>query len=179
MPKPGALPLGVATCLALAAFGCFFQRDLTVEMANEPRHAMRLHGGETWIEPARGEPAHLVERTCSQHRIETRANAPIELLALDLEEDLDRTPCGDRGLHAVAMPVAERAPGRQRDLERAGDARAIGRHQPLGARRIAPSKLVIERRDALLLEPRTDPRTHLARNRRHRREPPRQRLEIE
>src|SRR5215471_1696465 len=113
MPKPGALPLGVAASIALAAFGCFLKRDLAVEMADEPGHPMRLHGGKTWIEAARGECAHLLERAFGQHRIETHVDAPIELLALDLQKDLDRTFCVDCGLHAVAMPVGERAPGRQ------------------------------------------------------------------
>src|SRR5262245_38060627 len=101
MPKPGALPLGVAPRVALAAFGRFLERDLAVEMANEPRHAMRLHGRKGWIEATRRERAHLVERACSQHCIETSIDASVELLALDLQKDLDRTRCIHRWLHAV------------------------------------------------------------------------------
>src|SRR5215467_7187731 len=132
MPKPCALPFGVAPRVALPAFGCFFERDLTVEMANEPRHAMRLHGRKGWIEATRRECTNLVERAFGQHRIEAHIDASIKLLALDLEKDLDGSRCVNRGFHAVAMPVGERAPGRQHDLERAGDAGALALHQAFG-----------------------------------------------
>src|SRR5437867_4243344 len=113
MAEPGALPFGVAAGIALAAFGRLLERDLAVEMANEPWHAMRLHGRKSWIEATRRERTHLIERARGQHRIKTHINAPVELLALDLQKDLDRGGCVDRRLHALTVPVTERAPGRQ------------------------------------------------------------------
>src|SRR5262245_62844748 len=90
-------------------------------MANEPGHAVRLHGGKRWIEAARGKRSYLVERARGQHCIETHIDPAIKLLTLDLQKDLDGTRCVDSGLHAVAVPVAERATSREHDLERAGD----------------------------------------------------------
>ena len=62
MPHPGELPLGVAARVVLSALGRLRQRDLAVEMPDQPRHAVRLHGGQQRIELARRERAHFVER---------------------------------------------------------------------------------------------------------------------
>src|SRR5437667_427192 len=45
MAKPGGLPLAVAAGVALCHVHRRRQIDLTVEVADQPRHAVRLHGG--------------------------------------------------------------------------------------------------------------------------------------
>ena len=65
------------------------------------------------------------------------------------------------------------------DLERPRDAAAIARLQPFGRHRVAPCKLGMQRLDAMLLQPRAHALAHRGRDRRHRRQAARQRLEIE
>ena len=137
MAEPGGLALGVAAGVALAALGGFGERDLAREVAHQPRHAMRLHRRQARIEAARSERRDLVKRAGCQHRVEARVDATIELGTIGIEKHLDRAGGVERGLHAVAVPVGERTPGRQNHLERAGDAGAIARHQPVRGRRVA------------------------------------------
>ena len=77
------------------------------------------------------------------------------------------------------MPVGQRTPGGLDHLERARDPGAIARFQTFGRRRIALPELGMQRLDAVALEPRAHAFAYRRRNRRHRRQPPRQRLEIE
>ena len=77
------------------------------------------------------------------------------------------------------MPVGQRTRGRLDHLERAGDAAAIARLQAFGGCRIAPRQFGMQRLDAVALQPRADAVADLGGNRRHRRQPARQRLEIQ
>src|SRR5262245_27874882 len=108
MSEPGALALGVTSGVALAALGGLIERNLALEIAAQPRHAMCFHGRQRRIETARRKHPHLIERTRRQHGIEARVDPTIEFLALDLEKDLDGACCIDRRLHAVTMPIGER-----------------------------------------------------------------------
>ena len=107
---------------------------------------------------AASRPRRLSARTSSsapdcQHRIEAGIDAAVELRPVGVEENLDRAIGVERRLHAFAVPVRERAAGRQDHLQRAGDAGAIARPETPRGRRIAIAELGIERRDALALEP--------------------------
>ncbi len=77
------------------------------------------------------------------------------------------------------MPVGKRSPGRLDHLERAGDAGAVAGLQARGGFRIAPRKLRVQRLDAIALQPRPYHIADLVRDRRHRRQASRERLEIE
>jgi hypothetical protein len=150
------LALGVAAGVALPLLGGDSQIDLAGDRAEQPRHPVRLHGRERGVETAAAERAHLVERAGGQHGIEARIDAAVELGALGIEKDLDCGVGGERGRHAVTMPVGERTAGRQDHLERAGDAGAIARPEALRGRRITVAELGVERRDAFALEPAPD-----------------------
>ena len=114
---------------------------------------MRLHGGQRGVETAAAERAHLLERAGLQHRIEASIDAAVEFRPVRVEKNLDRAVGIERGLHAFAVPVRDRAAGRQDHLERAGDAGAIAGPETLRGRRIAIAEFGIERRDALGFEP--------------------------
>src|SRR5687767_6335386 len=60
--EPGSLPLGVAPGIALTAFRRLVERNLAVEIADQPRHPMRLHCRQRCIEAALRQYADLVER---------------------------------------------------------------------------------------------------------------------
>ncbi len=77
------------------------------------------------------------------------------------------------------MPVGQRTRGRLDHFERAGDAAAIARLQAFGGYRIAPRQFGMQRLDAVALQPRAHGFADLGRDRRHRRQPTRQRLEIQ
>src|SRR5262249_14647307 len=96
--------------------------------------------------------AHLLKRAGRQHGIEPGIDAAVELRPLDIEEDFDRGVRIERRLHALPVPVCERTAGRQNDLERAGDAGAIPRHQTARARAVAIAELGLERGDGLALK---------------------------
>ena len=66
------MPFGVAPRVPLATFGCLFKRDPAFEMPDEPRHPMRLHGGEQRIELAAAKCAHFIERRPRRTRNESR-----------------------------------------------------------------------------------------------------------
>ena len=76
------------------------------------------------------------------------------------------------------MPVGQRPPGGLDHLERARYACTIARLEPLGGNRIAPRKLRMQRLDAVAFKPSAHRFAHVRRNRRHGREPARQRLEV-
>src|SRR5229473_2359827 len=156
MAKPSALALAVAPGVALCPFHRCGQVDLAVEMPDQPRHAVCFHGGERRIEISAPQRAHLVERAGGQHGIETGIDAAVEFHPLDIEEELDRNRGIERRLHALSVPIGERTAGRQNDLERAGDASAIPRHQAVRGRGVARAELGIERSGALALEPLPD-----------------------
>jgi hypothetical protein len=147
-------------------------------MPQQPWNAVRLHGGERGIEAAAAERAHLIDHPRRHHGIEAHIDAAVELCPLDLEENLDRAVGIERGLHAVVVPLGERAAGGQHDLERAADAGAIARHQAARGLRIALAKLGIKRAYALGREPGAYPRANAGRDRRDRGEPAGQRLEV-
>jgi len=90
MAKPSALALAVTPGVALCPFHRRDQIDLAAEMPDQPRHAVRFHGGERRVEAARRECPHLVKRAGAQHGIETPIDAAVELRPLDIEEELDR-----------------------------------------------------------------------------------------
>ena len=140
---------------------------------------MRLHRRQAAIEAARSERRDLVEGAGGEHGVEAGVDAAIELGAIGIEKDLDRAGGIERGLHALPMPVGERPPGRQNDLQRAGDAGAIARHQPVRGQRIAAHQLGIERGDALGREPRAHRRADVGGDRRNGGKPARERLEVE
>ena len=71
------------------------------------------------------------------------------------------------------MPVGERAAGRLDDFERACDAGAIARLQPFGGDGIAPRQFRMQRLHAIAIEPRAHALSHIGRNWRHSRQPPR------
>ena len=60
--EPGRLPLGVLPRVALAALGRLCERELAAKIADQPRHAVRLHGRQLRIEIARRERTHLLDR---------------------------------------------------------------------------------------------------------------------
>src|SRR5262245_30325880 len=101
MPEPSNLPLGVAAGVAPCRVRRVSHIDLTAEMPNEPRHAMRFHGGQGRIEVTRMEHPHLLQRAGREHGIKARINAAIELRAIDCEEYLYRVTRMEHGLHAV------------------------------------------------------------------------------
>ena len=76
------------------------------------------------------------------------------------------------------VPLQQRTAGRQHHFERAGDAGAIAGHQARRRDRVAPFQFGMQRGDAFAGEPRPHRLAHLGRNRRHRGDALRQRLEI-
>ena len=179
MAEPGALPLGVAAGVALAAFGRLLDRDLAAQMPDQPRHAVRLHRRQQRIEPARGERAapRRARRPRASRRSARRCGDRARARSAARKILTARAASSDRR-HALAVPVGERAAGRQHDLERAGDARAVVRHQPLrAADRGAAARHSSGATPSASSRART--RADVGRDRRHRREPLRQRLEIE
>src|SRR5206468_3851299 len=105
MAKPSALALAVTPGVALGAIHRRGQVDLAVEMPDQPRHAVRLHGRERRIEIPAPQRAHLLERAGGQHGIETDIDAAVELRPLDVEEELDRGRRIERWLHALSVPI--------------------------------------------------------------------------
>ena len=107
--KPGDLPLGVAAGVALAALGGLARARSRRQMADQPRHAVRLHGRQQRIEPARRERPHLVERAGRQHGVEARVDPAIELGAIGREKNLDRPRRIERaGMPSRCQSVSER-----------------------------------------------------------------------
>jgi len=88
MAHPGELALGVAPGVILSALRRFFPRNLAVEMPDEPRHAVRLHGREDRIELPRSQRAHLIDCPGREHRIEARIDAAAQLRAIRREKHL-------------------------------------------------------------------------------------------
>ncbi len=76
------------------------------------------------------------------------------------------------------MPVPQRTPGGLDDLERAGDAGAVARFKLLRGRGSRRVKLGVQRLHALAFETQADSLADLGWNRRHRRQPSGQRLEV-
>jgi len=90
MAEPGGLSLGVAPGVALALVRSRVQCHLAGKVADQPRHAVRLHGGKRRIETAAAERAHLVQRTGGEHGIEAGVDAAVKLRPIRIQEDLDR-----------------------------------------------------------------------------------------
>src|SRR5216684_704725 len=177
--KPRRLALGVAPGVALG-LGCRCREiDLAAQMPDQPGYAVRLHRRERGVETPGAQRAHLVQGAGGEHPLEAGIDAAVKLAALDVEEDLHRPTRIERGPHAVAMPVGERAAGRQDDLERASDAGAVARHQPLRGRGVALAELGVKAADAFLHEPAADRGADLGRDRGDGSKPARQRPEVE
>ena len=127
MAHPGELPLGVAARVVLSALGRLRERDLAIEMPDQPRHAVRLHGGQQRIELARRERAHFIERAGREHRVEARVDAAAQLRrARARGTPSPRLRRIEQRRQTLAMPFGERAAGRLQHLQRARD-RACGR----------------------------------------------------
>src|SRR3984893_8973342 len=131
MAKPGRLTLGVAPGIALCTFGSCRQIDLFFQMPDQPRHAMRLHGGKRGIQSSLVECTNLVEGTRGKHAIETRRDALIELLTVHVEKDAHRLMRFDRRFHSIAVPFGEGASGCERNLKSARDPCSVTGHEPL------------------------------------------------
>src|ERR1043165_1294934 len=112
MARPGELALGVTPRVVLGAVGSMLQRNLAVEMPNQPRHAMRFHDRKQRIKLARCECAYFIECTASEHRVEARINAAAQLQPLRREKDLQGVRGIKRGRRAMVVPLGERPPGR-------------------------------------------------------------------
>ena len=125
------------------------KRDFTVEMPDQPRHAVRLHCRQAGIELARLERAHLVQRASRDHGVEPRIDAVQQRVAVRRQKDLCRAGKIDSRRFILLVPIEQRAAGRQHHFERAGDAGAVVRAQSRGCGGIARNKLGMERGGAL------------------------------
>jgi hypothetical protein len=77
------------------------------------------------------------------------------------------------------MPVRQRTPRGLPHFQCPRDAGPVARLQAPGGTRIAPRQFRMQRLDAVPFQPRTHALAYRLRNRRHRGETPRQRLEVE
>ncbi len=139
---------------------------------------MRLHRRQQGIEFSRCQAGYFLQRARAEHRIETRIDPRVERFALGLKKQRAELALRQQRRWAFAMPVGERAPGRLNNFQRAGDARAVARLQTFGGRRIAPRQLRMQGLDAVALQRCTHALADLGRDRRHRRQAARQRLEV-
>jgi len=85
MAKPRDLALAVAPGVALGRFHRGRQIDLADEMAQQPGHAVRLHGGQRRIEAPAAQRLHFRKRAGAKHALEARIDARVKLRALDAE----------------------------------------------------------------------------------------------
>ena len=77
------------------------------------------------------------------------------------------------------MPVGQRTAGGFDDLQRAGNPRAVARLQAFGRDGIAPRQFGMQRFDTVAFQPGANGIAHFGRDRRHRGETARQRLEVQ
>ena len=182
MAKPSVLPFCIVANVELRVLGCLRKRQSARQMADEPRHAVRLHDRKQWIQAALGQSAslrpapppsasHQSAHRCARRvlRVPDAINNFTDLLRLDQRRRL-----------VSCVPIAERAAGREHDLERTRDPLTVvrfeslrrSRHRGARARREAPASPSAASRSRTVL------RT-VDRDRRHRRKSARQCLEIE
>ena len=178
MPRPGELPLGVAPCVVLRALGRLGERDLAGEVADQPRHAMRLHRRQQRIEPA-GRQARAPRRarrppTIASNRAAMRLRNASRSGARKIFTASDASSSG-------GSPSRCHSPNGRPVASSTSSARAI-RVRSAGLSCVAGSRadeLRVQRGRPFALHPGAHRRPDFLRDRRHRRQPLRQRLEIQ
>src|SRR5262249_58626712 len=106
-------PLRESGCVPLCRVYRLYQIVLALEVPDQPRHAMRFHGGERAVQPAVGQRANLLEGAGGQHRVEPAIDPVVELRSIEIEKGLDRELRIEGGLRALRVPLRERTAGRQ------------------------------------------------------------------
>ena len=146
-----------------------FPRHLAREIADQPRHAVRLHGRQQRIEPPRRQRRHFIERAGRQHGVEARIDARVKGCPIGREKDFCNR-AGDQRRRGVLLPIRNSAAGRDDDFERPRDADPVGGVEPRRGGGIAGGKFRMERFRPGGFEPCPHRAANVRRHRRDRRQ---------
>jgi hypothetical protein len=79
--KPRQLSFGIAARVHDRTCRGLIERDFAIEMASQPRHAVRFCCGQCRVEVAFIKRPHLFKHPCFQHRFKPRLNTADQFLA--------------------------------------------------------------------------------------------------
>ncbi len=130
--EPGHLAPGELAGGALGVLPSGLLVEVAVEELQHLGIAQRLARGPAFTQPARHEPADLVDQAGRPHRVHPLVQTPIERFAFGAQADLDR----GAQIAGLGQRRDEWAPGDLDDLQRPHDAPPVAGQDALGGDRI-------------------------------------------